>query len=91
MTIRSSTLFRLLGALLGALVLTKLLYIWPDLLPSSLRDLGNAIIDLSGAQSAEVSSDIELAFVLLVSVLISGIVVMLATVILPRLLSRDDA
>ena len=41
------------------------------LLPGGLRSVGNAIVDLLGAHSQEVSADIEFAFILLVAFLLS--------------------
>lgn len=55
--------------LAGALAMTKALFAWPNLLPSGLRTLGNLIVETVGADSAESSSDIELAYVFLISLL----------------------
>lgn len=56
-------------ALLGAVSITKTLYAWPDLFPSPLKALGNAIVDALGVTSAESSSNVEVAYVFIVSLL----------------------
>jgi hypothetical protein len=57
-------------ALLGAVSITKAVYSWPDLFPSMLKALGNAIVDAMGVTSAESSSNIEVAYVFIVSLLL---------------------
>ena len=62
---------KLIGVLICTAALTKLFYLQPDLLPGGLRSVGNAIVDLSGAHSQEISADIEFAYILLVAFLLS--------------------
>ena len=78
-------------SLLGAIVLTKIFYRWPDLFPSSLRNAGNMLVNLSGAQSVEVSSDIELAIVLVTSFVTSGLAIVVVMLLYSRLAHRNGA
>ena len=78
-------------SLLGAIILTKIFYWWPDLFPSSLRNAGNMLVNLSGAQSVEVSSDIELAIVLVTSFVTSGLAIVVVMLLYSRLAHRNDA
>lgn len=60
--------------LCATVLLTKFWYSNPDSFPSPLRNIGNAVIDWLGVQSAEGSADVELAYVLLLAFLVvSGI------------------
>lgn len=54
-------------ALISAALITKAMYWWPDLFPAPLRALGNALINTTGVTSAEASSNIEAAYVFVVS------------------------
>lgn len=60
---------------IGSVALTKFFYDHPDLFPAGLRDLGTWLVALSGAQSSESSSNIEIAFVLMCSAVLVGLVV----------------
>jgi len=71
MTAISTKGLKFIGVLVCTAALTKLFYLQPDLLPAGLRSVGNAIVDLLGAHSQEVSADIEFAFILLVAFLLS--------------------
>ena len=64
--------------LVGATVLTKALYTWPDLLPEPLRRLGNTIVDASGATSIESSSDVELAYLFALGALVTLVLLVVA-------------
>lgn len=91
MTEKRKAVFRAIAAVIGALVLTKIFYRWPDLFPSSLRSLGNTLVSFSGSQSAESSSDIELAFVLFASLIICGLLVAVVTWAYHWFAHRNDA
>ena len=71
MTAISTNGLKFIGVLVCTAALTKLFYLQPDLLPAGLRSVGNAIVDLSGAHSQEISADIEFAYILLVAFLLS--------------------
>ena len=58
MTAISTKGLKFIGVLVCTAALTKLFYLQPDLLPAGLRSVGNAIVDLLGAHSQEVSADI---------------------------------
>ena len=75
MNIRRHVLTELAATAIGSVALTKFFYEHPDLFPASLRDLGNRLVALSGAQSSESSSNLEIAFVLMCSALLVGLVV----------------
>lgn len=90
MSARSKLTLKLVAALIGGLILTKLIYRWPDLFPGALRALGNTLIGLSGSDSAEVNSNIELAFVFLISIAISFLVILIIASACSRLTQRDD-
>lgn len=64
--------------LVGATVLTKALYTWPDLLPQPLRRFGNTIVDASGATSIESSSDVELAYLFALGALVTLVLLVVA-------------
>lgn len=63
---------------LAAAAITKAFYAWPDLLPPTLRRLGNAIVDASGSTSIEISTDIEMAYLFGLSLLLVLALVLLA-------------
>ena len=75
MNIRRHVPTGLVATAIGAVALTKFFYDHPDLFPAGLRDLGTWLVALSGAQSSESSSNIEIAFVLMCSAVLVGLVV----------------
>lgn len=60
--------------LLGALAMTKAFYEWPDLLPNGIKTWGNAIVEAIGSPSIEASSDIEMAYLFFVSLLMLSVI-----------------
>lgn len=61
--------------LVGATVLTKALYTWPELLPEPLRRLGNTIVDATGATSIETASDVELVYLFALCALVTLVLI----------------
>ena len=59
-----------IAALLGAVSITKAAYQWPELFPDMLKSFGNALVETMGATSAESNSNIELAYIFIVSLLL---------------------
>ena len=91
MTARSKVALGVVASVIGALLLTNFFYRWPDLFPSVLRTLGNTLVGLSGSHSAEVNSDIELAFVLFACFVISGLAIVVVASVHSWLTHGNDA
>ena len=91
MITRSKILSGVVVSLIGAIFLTKFFYHWPDLFPTGLRALGNSLVSLSGFDSVEISSDIEISFVLLVCFVFSGLLFLVLTSAHSWLAHRHDA